>query len=100
MDARSSQLRAVFKVPVVNCDEDEQSSIMTYSSDLSDSRLLLNSCRISSSSLLLLLQLLDGFRLMALKLPAWSLAFLVIQCMNELINNNYNLVKPTSDLGS
>jgi hypothetical protein len=55
--------------------------------DLNDSRLLLNSCRISSSSLLLLLLLLDGFRLMALKLPALSLAFLVMQYTHKLQDN-------------
>jgi hypothetical protein len=66
--------------------KDEEGSTMIFSIDLKDSRLLLNSCRISSSSLLLLL-LLDGFRLMALKLPALSLALLVMQYTHDLQDN-------------
>jgi hypothetical protein len=67
--------------------KDEECGTMIFSIDLKDSRLLLNSCRISSSSLLLLLLLLDGFRLMALKLPAQSLAFLAMQYTHELQDN-------------
>ena len=52
-------------------DKDGNKLIFKRATDLSDSRLLLKSCRISSSSLLLLL--LDGFSFTAVGLP--SLAF-------------------------